>query len=882
MSVAAGAVAVTGSGLLSSPSERVETEGLKPPLSEDIQARRDEMVQELKETHSYDDWVYANCAQNGCRTDTCVLKVLVKDGVMVGVESDPTINPEDAREDIGLDNIRKGRVQSRVCSMGQGYPSQVYHPKRILYPMRNVGGRGPNEARFVRISWDEALDWIEMKCREMLTRYGPYSQFSLMTFLDSLFHVGGYIPPKGLGVSGWGEQSGSGYSAQKVIMTGGRGSNYSMDDCFNSELIILWGRNPTGETQGNHPYYLRLAKEQGIPVICIDPRYTYSAEVLADQYIPIRPGTDMAMILGLAYVMFDEDLYDEEYIEQYVEPVGFRLWRGYVLGHDDGIPKTPEWAEGICGVPAETIAALARLYAQSKPTKMMFGQGPTRSDGWNVTRGLFCLQAMTGNLTVPGGGDPITAFGPRGPSGGPLPYVVWGPAKPYPAPMLLQQQMYHRAILLREEYDNWRMTRKDYNSWIGNFPPQPLPNIQMLIFVSNYINVIWGSNIHAEAVKKVNATWGIGWYTNQPHVQYLDVVLPACINFFEEPQSDPWFRKTRFKSGGGNNNFVIYSEPAIEPLGEVRPHEWFYLEIARRFGVEDTYNPLLADVCRGYWDLDEWNTAMDDIHKEAYEIWASREDMAWRDMPTWEEFKHDPVYRFDAKSGYSFQGDIEGGRNPFRTRDSVDLKLPASGKIEFYSEFLASPEEMRTKRFAYFGIPYFPFGGTLYPTAACLGYVNTDAVKPMPMWSPHLYGTFTDKRVEELPLTMISSITCYRQHTCNDNNPLLRDEVYQHGVWMSVADAKARGIEDGDLVRVYNEDGEMIIPAHVTTRITPGVVDILHSAWYEPSQVETDLMPDGIDRRGACNYLIGDHWENKNDNAACIMTDQVEVEKFDF
>ena len=114
-------------------------------------------------------------------------------------------------------------------------------------------------------------------------------------------------------------------------------------------------------------------------------------------------------------------------------------------------------------------------------------------------------------------------------------------------------------------------------------------------------------------------------------------------------------------------------------------------------------------------------------------------------------------------------------------------------------------------------------------------------------------------KAEKYPLAMLTSHSFHRQHTSQDNNPWYRDEL-RHAVHINVVDAKGRAIKDGDLVHVYNDKGEVIMPAYVTSRITPGVVVIRHGAWPEPSQVKTDLMPDGIDRRGADNYLTSSEY----------------------
>jgi anaerobic dimethyl sulfoxide reductase subunit A len=381
---------------------------------------------------------------------------------------------------------------------------------------------------------------------------------------------------------------------------------------------------------------------------------------------------------------------------------------------------------------------------------------------------------------------------------------------------------------------------------------------------------VWGANSHTEAIKKLDFNWGLGWYPEETCVQYYDLVIPAPIYFFEEPKDETTgtpSSRTRFNSGGGNNNFFIYQEPAIAPLGEVRPIAWWWTELGRRFNIADKYEPLLYDISVGTWKIDEWNKRMEDLHKTAYETWAKLPTITPFHPPTWDDFKKNPFFMVDANPLYSWQAVIAQNQNPFPSRKSYDLTLVPSGKIEIDVPFLADAAKMASTQWE-------PDG------QGCLGRVNTDVVKSMPMWIPQGYGRFLDKRVANYPLTMLSSKTVYRQHSCDDNNPLLRDEAYQHAVWMSVADAKMRGVVDGDLVRVYSEAGETVIPAYVTPRITPGVVDVMAISWYKPSQTKTNLMPDGIDRGGSCNFLIGDPMQEKPDTVTCIKTVQVEVEKF--
>lgn len=348
--------------------------------------------------------VTTTCAHN-CSA-RCMLKVHVRDGIVTRISSD--------------DNEEKeGYHQLRACLRGRAYRERLYHPDRLKYPLKRVGKRG--EGNFSRISWDEATTIIANQLRRITEKYGPASRY-----INSSSGIGGVLAEREffrrlLSVYGGGYLNyHNSYSAACAVPAteytfGTFRTGSSRDNWQHARLIILWGHNPAETTFGtNTTYYLKLAKEKGARIIVIDPRYSDSAVALADEWIPLLPTTDNALMAAMIYVMIIENLYDRQFVEKYClgfdeaqMPEGIspgNSLSAYIFGHSDGTAKTPAWAEAITGVPAGTICRLAREFATLKPAALIQGLGPQRhAYGEQPVRGAAALAAITGNVGVLGG-----------------------------------------------------------------------------------------------------------------------------------------------------------------------------------------------------------------------------------------------------------------------------------------------------------------------------------------------------------------------------------------------------------------------------------------------------------------------------------------------
>ena len=798
--------------------------------------------------HHGESVVYISCFTSGCGPPNaaCPVKVRVKDGVITAIEPGDPLNQGTFIEDIPEHAIRAEMVQHRPCQRAYAWRKTIYHPDRARYPMKRVGERG--QRTFVRISWDEALNTIVDRTREIGQEYGPYCVLGELPVLQ-------WVGPWGFLT--WGESSHCGFTLPDLVTLGYcQGSldvtdfeRHEYTDIFNTKLMLWFGGNPA--VCEATAYWVMLAKERGIPIIIVDPFYSVSAEVYADQWIPIRPGTDLAMLLAMANVLFKENLYDTNYVDRFVEPTGFQKWREYILGQTGGpdgrVDRSPEWAEKICGVPAETIRHLTRLYASAKPCYFKLHRSATRQlYGENAGRAAIYLQAMTGNLGVSGGhpGNDIQ-YGPV--ESVPVPAIDWKGENPnFPFQRILWKRAWTDAILLREKLENGELDEDEYRRTCGIAQTWPLPNIRMVWQSSQvYHKYQWLSkhrsgrpslgqqdqNKMLRALRKVDFVVSAVYFTNNPHTFCADIVLPLADPFFEDARG--------FIQPGEASNYFICGFKAIDPPGEARPLEWIMVQLAKRFGVGAQYNPRLADVVDDY--PYGWDQRIGELLKEGYERWAKRGDISWRRPPSWDEFKKLPIYRvpYEGPPSVAFAENIERGK-PFDT---------PSGKIEFYSKFLADPQMARKS---------FTLPRRELDVRCCFGGSVPPIIPPMAEWMTP-WNSMLASKAEKYPLMMVTAHSFHRQHTSQDNNPWHGDE-YRHAVHISTADAKVRGIKDGDLVHVYNDVGEVIMLAYATSRITPGVAIIRHGAWPMINRIKTELMPEGIDRRGADNFLTSSEY----------------------
>ncbi|MNH75888.1 Dimethyl sulfoxide reductase DmsA precursor [compost metagenome] len=321
--------------------------------------------------------------------DTCGLLLHKEHGKIVKV----TGNPEHP--------ITGGAICNKVRNMTE----RVYHSERVLYPLKRVGAKG--EGKFKRISWEEAVTEIASRYKQLITEHGPetilpYSFYGNMGILsvdgmDRRFfnRIGSTKLQQGI-------CNAAGNAGFKYTM--GFGGGTIPEDAAEAELFIVWGGNIVSTNMHMIPI-IEKARKRGAKLVVIDVHRNRTGD-RADWFIPLYPGTDAALALGMMHVLFDRELVNEAFLARYT--VGHEELREHVWEY------TPELVASITGVPAEDIVKLAMMYGETSPAYIHIGNGLQHHDNGGMTvRTITCLPALTGQWLVKGGG----AFKSNGPYG---------------------------------------------------------------------------------------------------------------------------------------------------------------------------------------------------------------------------------------------------------------------------------------------------------------------------------------------------------------------------------------------------------------------------------------------------------------------------------
>ena len=723
-----------------------------------------------------DRTVWSSCNVNcGSR---CPLRMQVRDGQIVRILQDNT----------GSDEL--GDQQIRACVRGRAIRQRIYNPDRLKAPMKRVGPRGSGE--FEEITWDEAFDLVASELKRVIKTYGNEAIHNLY----------------GSGTAGANMNNGSTWERLTNLLGGSLGyyGTYStsqiragtpytygsyvtgntFNDTVNTELLVLWGNNPleTRMSGGGETFVLQQAKKKaGFKVIVVDPRYSDTAVDLADEWIALRPGTDAALVAGLAHVMISEGLHDQKFLDTYC--VGFdeehmpkgaaphASYKSYIMGLGrDGIEKTPQWAAAISGVPAATIRRFAREIGGAKPCAIVQGWGPQRqANGENNARAIFMPAILTGNVGIAGGGTGAREGTFKLP-------LAFFPSGENPVKTAISCFTWTDAVERGSE-----MT-----ALADGVRGKDKLDVGIKLIIAHASNTLINQHSDtgrtAKLLKDEKKCEFIVVVENHmtASAKFADILLPDVTNP-EQPDLIP---------GGyaGDMGYVIYADQVIEPLYKCKTTYEMCTQIAKRLGLEEKFTEGRTQV--------EW---IDKLLAE------TREKVP--DLPSHADLKKMGVYRQVNPDG-NFVSLKSFRENPVKN----PLKTP-SGKIEIYS---AAVQEI----------------------ADTWKLPKGDKITALPEYVATWEGAEDARANMKHPLQMIGHHYKARTHSSYGNVEWLK-EAHPQMMWINTLDAQARGIASDETVAVFNDRGRIHLKARVTPRIAPGVISVPQGAWYSPNAQGIDV-----------------------------------------
>lgn len=768
------------------------------------------------------EWVAAACWGNcGGR---CLNKAYVVDGVVTRQKTDDT-HPDSP-----------DFPQQRGCARGRSQRQRVFGADRLKYPMKRAhwapgGGdkslRGRDE--WVRISWDEALDIVASEIRRINETYGPGS---ILWGTNAVAAAGGYANTWGSTSSGtWA------YTGPRVIGDYANAGNDRLE-LRKSKLIVMWSTDPISSSGGNPTYNYLQAKHAGAKFIFVDPFYSNSAQVLADEWIPIRPGTDTPMLLAIGYVLLTEDNpetnplidwdfvnrctigFDKDHLPEGADPED--NYRDYVLGLDkDGNPapeghknypaKTPEWASEICGVPPAKIRSFAIELGQTNPVALMESDASARvNNAQSIGQAFVAIGAMIGSIGVSGGGIGRTRHSTAGNVGpnliklGDAGTVLEAPENP--VSIRINNNEVWDAVLTGK-----------YTDGVG---PKKDVNIQMIYHTKgSRLQTTVGQAKGIEAMRKVEFALCTDFHL-ATGARYSDLVLPVTTQ---------WERDGYLVIP--NREAIFWASKVVEPLFEAKDDSWIDWELGLRLGVYDPNTPEISLAQQNFNRIAGATVLMEDGETWEPLVSITEEDLAALGVEGQPqegripilEFKRNGTYQIPRSEGDNF---TYIALKSFREDPEANPVDTATGLIELHSQALADD-------------------------VSALGWTT---IRPIPAYIPPARGyeeTFSDwqnKVKGPYPLQMYNKHYFRRSHTEFDNILQLR-EAFPQELLMNPIDAEARGIQSGDIVKITSSEGSALRPVVVTNRIMPGVTSLPHGAWTEFD----DAL--GLDKAGSDNFL---------------------------
>jgi molybdopterin guanine dinucleotide-containing S/N-oxide reductase-like protein len=679
--------------------------------------------------------VHAACPHD-C-PDACGVLITVEDGKATKIQGDPE-HP-----------VTRGFLCAKVAK----YLDRVYSPDRVLYPMRRVGAKGPVENRageapaaprvdaahgWRRISWDEALDEISTRFRSISSEFGseailPYSFGGTLGALNGASMDRRFFHRLGASQLDRAICSMAGETGLQTVLGVKLGTE--PEQFQHARYIIAWAANIHGNNVHLWPF-IAEARRKGAKLVVIDPYRTRTA-ACADWYLPINPGTDVALALGMMHIIIGENLHDADYVSKYT--LGFEELREKVKEYP------PERVAQWTGISADDIRKLAREYATVRPSVIRLNYGVQRSEnGGMATRAIAMLPCITGGWKEIGGGLQLSTSGSFGLNSDGL-----------KRPDLMNSALGREARTI-----NMVELGRVLNS--ENNPPVKA----LFVYNSNPAAVAPNHNEVIRGLQRSDLFTVVHEQFFTDTTDYADIVLPATT-FFEHRDLQTAY----------GHYYLQLSNQAIAPLGDCRPNVEVFRALAERMGFEDD--------CFRETEDDMIDLALDTQNP-------------WLKGITRQRLEREPFVRLNF--GASGSG-------------------PASG-----SGLRASAEQTHSEKSA----PFLPFAHGNFRTASGKAELYSEALKAQGLDPVAEFKAPSESRhgahKNGFPLELLARKSDNFLNSSFSNVPSVQAMEEPGLLEMDPSDARARGIANGDRVRVFNHRGEIVLKARVDGAVQPGVV----------------------------------------------------------
>ncbi|WP_196943184.1 molybdopterin-dependent oxidoreductase [Streptomyces sclerotialus] len=720
----------------------------------------------------------------------------------------------------------------RPSPIGRGVAAAHHAPNRILQPMVRRGwlehgprydGGGRGAEPFVPVSWDDAAGLIAAELDRVRHTYGneaiyggSYGWGSAGRFHHAQSQVHRFLNVLGGFTSSVGSYSAAAMEAVMPHVIGGgpwnavEQSPLWQEIADHGELVVSFGGLAARNAQANsggvgrhqNVDQQRRCRDNGVAFVNVSPWRSDADDALEAEWVPLRPNTDVPLMLALAYVLITEERYDADFVRRCC--TGFEVFERYVLGRSDGLPKAPGWAAELTGVDAATIIRLARRIARHR-TVLNVSLSVQRQDHgeqpyWTAT----VLAALSGSMGRPGGGFAAalgisqTGVERRRHAVAALPQGH-NPVETFIPVARIADMLLHPGEPF--DYDGRRLSYPDIRLvyWAGGNPFHHHQDLNRLVRA-------WQ---RPETVICHEPWWN-------PLARHCDIVLPAAT----------MLERNDFAAGKTDLTLSAMHR-ATEPPGQSRTDYDAFATIAGKLGLQKEFTEGRS--------ADEWV-------EELYERTRDRLADDGVTLPEFAEFWADG-------RGHLVTPPPQDRPNQYRLLredpDTHPLATP-SGRIEVFSR-----------------------------TVAGFGY---DDCPGHPVWlEPREWEGDAQRRH---PFDLISPQPAHRLHSQYDHGTHSRSAKVRDREALTVnrQDAAARGIADGDVVRVYNDRGACLAGAVLSDDIRPGVLALPTGAWYDPAGTRAD---GSLDKHGNPNVLTRDIGTSRLAQGPTSGTTLVDIERYD-